>query len=251
MNKDAEQKLIRKIVDLTNELNILNPLYNFRLTRGMCIENENTSIYKYLVNEYKDIDSYIYDYIRLREIELLIGLIKENNIEGSLAEVGVFQGKISSLLNYLFPERKLYLFDTFSGFSNEQLHDSTAIKYSEKSFFQYVNKFSDTSEQLVLEKMTNRNNCIICKGAFPNTAVNIDDRFCFVSIDVDFFKSTLDSLIYFYPKIVQGGYLFIHDYNDDELHGVKYAVQQYEKKIKQKLHLVPLCDHSGTLVISK
>jgi len=99
--------------------------------------------------------------------------------------------------------------------------------------------------------MSTPENCIICKGVFPQTALNINEDFCFVSIDVDFYASTLEALKYFYPKLLHGGYLFIHDYNDDELRGVREAVYKYQDDINEKLHSVPLCDHSGTLVITK
>lgn len=43
-------------------------------------------------------------------------IIYSNNISGCVAEVGVFQGEFASVINKNFPDRKLYLFDTFEGF---------------------------------------------------------------------------------------------------------------------------------------
>ena len=40
--------------------------------------------------------------------------------------------------------------------------------------------------------------------------------FCFVLLDLDLFKSTIAALNYFYPKMIRGGYIFIHDYNNPE-----------------------------------
>lgn len=242
---------LSKIISLINDLNQKIPEYNFRLTRGMCIEKFGNSMFSYLENTLDNIDSYRYDYIRLREIELLIDEIKYKKIQGSIAEVGVYKGEISSLLNRLLPEKKIYLFDTFVGFTDELLSDNTAHEYTNSSFFQSIEKFADTSENVILRKMLTPENCIICKGMFPQTALNIKEDFCFVSIDVDFFVSTLEALKYFYPKLLCGGYLFIHDYNDDELRGVKEAVYRYQDYINKELHSVPLCDHSGTLVITK
>ena len=52
------------------------------------------------------------DYFRYRTFELVADQLKE--LEGAAAEVGVFQGEFSMLINAKFPEKKLYLFDTFS-----------------------------------------------------------------------------------------------------------------------------------------
>lgn len=247
---DYNENLL-KIISLINNLNQKIQEYNFRLTRGMCIEKFGNSIYSHLENILDDIDSYRYDYVRLREIELLIDEIKYKNLPGAIAEVGVYRGEISAFLNKLLPEKKIYLFDTFEGFTNKLLSEDTVQEFTSDSFLHSINKFSDTSESIVLKKMSTPENCIICKGLFPQTALNIQENFCFVSIDVDFFASTLEALKYFYPKLLCGGYLFIHDYNDDELKGVKEAVYKYQENLNEELHSVPLCDHSGTLVIAK
>lgn len=247
---DYNEELL-KILSLINNLNQKIQDYNFRLTRGMCIEKFGNSMYPYLENIPDDIDSYRYDYVRLREIELLIDEVKNKNLQGAIAEVGVYRGEISAFLNRLLPEKKIYLFDTFTGFTDKLLSENTAHEFTDNSFFQSIKKFANTSESIIIEKMSTPENCIICKGVFPQTALNIHEDFCFVSIDVDFFASTLEALKYFYPKLLRGGYLFIHDYNDDELRGVKEAVYKYQDNLNEKLHIVPLCDHSGTLVITK
>lgn len=101
---------LSKILSLINNLNQKDQEYNFRLTRGMCIEKFGNSMYSYLENVVDDIDSYRYDYVRLREIELLIDEIKHKNLRGAIAEVGVYRGEISAFLNKLLPEKRfIYL----------------------------------------------------------------------------------------------------------------------------------------------
>lgn len=97
---------LSKIISLINNLNQKISEYNFRLTRGMCIEKFGNSMYSYLENALEDIDSYRYDYIRLREIELLIDEIKYKKLRGAIAEVGVYRGEISAFLNKLLPKKK-------------------------------------------------------------------------------------------------------------------------------------------------
>jgi len=40
-------------------------------------------------------------------------MIYEKNLHGSVAEVGVFEGKFAKVINRIFYDRKIYLFDTF------------------------------------------------------------------------------------------------------------------------------------------
>ena len=53
-----------------------------------------------------------------------------------------------------------------------------------------------------MNKMTVPENCVIRKGLFPDTAVGLEEKFIFVSIDVDFENSTYEGLKYFYPRLV-------------------------------------------------
>lgn len=53
---------------------------------------------------------------RRKWVENFALVIHEKNILGSVAEAGVFQGEFASVINSSFPEKILYLFDTFEGF---------------------------------------------------------------------------------------------------------------------------------------
>ena len=55
------------------------------------------------------------DYARFATLELLIEEVKKLDVcrEAAVAELGVFKGKTASCINRNFPDRKLYLFDTF------------------------------------------------------------------------------------------------------------------------------------------
>src|SRR4029079_18426640 len=67
----------------------------------------------------RNIDRNYMDYIRLSTLELVAYEIDRNNILGSVAELGVYKGKFARYINQLFPNRKLYLFDTFMGFDEK------------------------------------------------------------------------------------------------------------------------------------
>jgi uncharacterized protein YjgD (DUF1641 family) len=197
-------------------------------------------------SEYKEYD----DYVRYKVLELLAQEILNNNLEGSIAELGVFKGDFAKIINRLFPQKTLYLFDTFEGFHQEEAKHDVENNYAKKAFLDKCNYFKDTNIEIVMDKMQYKDKCIVRKGYFPQTTNEIEDRFSLVSIDVDLYEPIYNGLEYFYPRLVEGGYILLHDYNNKEFLGVKKAVKKYEEEYG-KLKKVPLCDQGGTLVITK
>ncbi|MDR3334041.1 MAG: TylF/MycF family methyltransferase [Treponema sp.] len=72
------------------------------------------------------------DHVRHSSLRLITEEIRERNIEGAVAELGVFKGDFAKRLNIAFPDRKLYLFDTFDGF-DEQCHYHEIIAMNKPS----------------------------------------------------------------------------------------------------------------------
>lgn len=181
--------------------------------------------------------------MRSSSLELVANEIRENNISGSVSELGVFRGEFAKLINLAFPDRKFYLFDTFEGFDEKDVKIEGNIKVN-------TGDFSKTNVEVVLNKMKYRDNCIIKKGYFPQTAEDVDDTFAFVSIDVDLYEPTYKGLCYFYPRLSRGGYIFIHDYNDGTRYTrVKEAVKKY--CFDNGIAYFPLSDNCGSVIIMK
>jgi O-methyltransferase len=63
------------------------------------------------------------DFCRMMTIRLASERIMHRQVPGAIAELGVYKGEMAAVLNRLFPDRKLYLFDTFEGFSENDLAD--------------------------------------------------------------------------------------------------------------------------------
>jgi len=184
-----------------------------------------------------------WEYIRYSTLELSAHEIIDNKIEGNVAELGVYKGTFASKINQLFPDRKLYLFDTFEGFDNVDVD-------KEKKIGEYTHRdFSDTSVLNVLDRMKYKDKCIIKKGFFPDTAKDIDDIFCFVSLDVDLYQPSYEGLKFFYPRLSRGGYIFVHDFNNSNYKGVRKAVQKF--CAEEKIPYIPMTDTTGTVVIAK
>lgn len=187
------------------------------------------------------------DYVRLKSFELAVQEIRKKGIEGATAEAGVFRGEFAQFMNQAFPDRKLYLFDTFKGFDSDEARKEIRNNNCTEAF---VKAYEHTNVGLVLSKMNYPDKVIIKKGRFPDSLDNLEEIFAFVSLDMDFEESIYAGLQYFYPRLSQGGYIFVHDYNSD-LFGVQSAVDRYEKEEGISLCKVPLCDANGTLVITK
>jgi O-methyltransferase len=187
---------------------------------------------------------YAGDYVRNSSLELVAAEIAGSRVPGNVAELGVYQGDFAKLINQLFPDRKLYLFDTFEGFHRSDATTDKTLAYSSGS-----QDFSGTSIDLILKKMPYRQQCVIKKGRFPESAAGVDDVFAFVSIDADLYAPIYEGLKFFYPRLAPGGYIFVHDYNNDEYKGAREAVLRFCGE--NNIPYVPMTDTCGTAVLSK
>lgn len=158
--------------------------------------------------------------------------IYKRGIRGNVAECGVFKGDSAKFLNKFFPDRKLYLFDTFEGFSDLDLKAERALGNEEFNNSVFANSpiFDETSVSFVMKKMTYPDNVIVRKGYFPDSAEGVEDRFCFVNLDMDLYVPMLSGLQFFWDKVEPGGAMILHDYFKTELPGVKEAVEVFEKE---------------------
>lgn len=190
------------------------------------------------------------DYVRFKLLELLAEQITKCGVQGSVAELGVYQGNFAKYINALFPTRALYLFDTFEGFDAKDEQFDVENGHVESDMFDHVGRFTNTTLDLVLSKMTSPEKCIVCKGFFPETARDIEDQFALVSLDADLYKPMLAGLEYFYPRLAPGGFLMLHDYNHPKFLGVKQAVADFEKT-HGVVAKIPMPDKNGTLLITK
>ena len=88
-------------------------------------------------------------------------------------------------------------------------------------------------------------------GFFPESLEGLEERFCLVSLDADFYQTTLVGLRYFWPRLEEGGYLMLHDWGSPKLPDVAKALRDYEAELACKILAMPLCDVGGTLVLCK
>lgn len=181
--------------------------------------------------------------LRLAALKMIAVEIHDRGIGGAIAELGVYQGAFAVEMNRLFPDRSLYLFDTFSGFDQRDVAVEGEQKYSRAA----VGNFADTSVEAVRDRLPHADQAVFKVGYFPATASGLDETFAVVSLDADLYKPLYDGLCWFYPRMTRGGYIIIHDYNNSRFTGAKHAVRRFCEE--QQLFVVPLSDLHGTGII--
>ena len=178
--------------------------------------------------------------IRGGVFELLADRLEK--IPGDFAELGVYQGEFAARINSRFPERTLYLFDTFEGFDARDMAAETGYSRA------VTGDFADTSVELVLSKLCAPEKTVIRKGYFPETAEGLEATFAFVSLDADLYEPTFNGLEWFYPRMASGGVLLLHDYESARFSGVRAAVDAYEQAYGPLL-LLPVGDLHGSVMV--
>ncbi len=229
---DIEVKAPAEIPDMQFDYLYIGVLTYYRqvraLLKSMGIPDEK------IIGRYVEVPTYA----RIECLKSIRTLLDEDGVEeGAVAELGVYRGDFAKEINKVFPDRALYLFDTFEGFTAEDCDMEMEKGYMDKNRTGY---FSNTTEQVVMDKMKYPSMCRICKGMFPDSALQIDDVFCFVNLDADLYAPTLAGLEFFYPRLVKGWILLIHDYFSKAFYGVKDAVKEYCDK--NEIKYLPIGD---------
>ncbi|MBR0353197.1 MAG: class I SAM-dependent methyltransferase [Oscillospiraceae bacterium] len=179
------------------------------------------------------------DYVRLKTLEAIC--MRLEGVKGAAAELGVNKGGFARWISELLPDRTLFLFDTFSGFDPQESADcGEGFKEAHRK----------AAAEKVLAVLPHPEQAVIRRGLFQETAQGLEEeRFALVSLDADLEESTLAGLRFFFPRMREGGYMLLHDWNNPKLPGVKRALERFEAEYG-RLQAVPLCDVNGTLVIT-
>lgn len=242
--KEGFERLKEVSHSLYKNLNICKYIHTKRNEYDLIDEVMRISRGRYADEEYID------EYFRFRTFELLAAELKRKNVRGAVAELGVFKGVFSVLINDIFEDRKIYLFDTFEGFDEKEAEYELKSGRCDETF---IEAHKQSGEETVKKNLLHPEQAVVCKGYFPASIPSYvyNEHFAFASIDVDFEESTYQGIKFFYPRLSEGGALFIHDYHTSYLEGVEIAIRRYEKDMDVELRCVPIADRAGTLIVLK
>lgn len=144
------------------------------------------------------------------------------NLPGEFAECGVYRGGTSYLLALMLREtdKSLYLFDSFRGLPKT---DGERDKWFSEG------EFGEARVEDVKELLSGFEERVeIIPGWIPQTFAGLEDQsYAFVHLDLDLYRSTLDSCEYFYPRLLPGGVLLFDEYGFAAARGEKDAVDEY------------------------
>ena len=183
---------------------------------------------------------------RVATMRLLAEQIREENIPGDVAELGVFRGDFAALINAAFPDRTIHLFDTFEGFPAQDVEIEQAQGLSRAK----AGDFSETAADMVEQRLPHPGRAEFHRGYFPATFNGCEEKtFAFVSVDADLYAPTAAALPLFFDRLSPGGVLLIHDVNSTQFSGAGKAVREF--CAERGLLPMPVCDLHGSVVLRR
>ena len=157
-------------------------------------------------------------------------------LQGDFVECGVNRGFFSTtVMTYIDfksrPDRKFYLFDTFSGLVPEQ------IKVTDKAAHRRL--YPDCYE-FVVDSFLSYSNVVIVKGVVPETLSTVEiNKVAYLSIDMNCAEPEVAALKYFWPKIVKGGIVVLDDYAYSGYQAQKDRADEFARSVNTQILSLP------------
>lgn len=135
------------------------------------------------------------------------------HLNGDIVEAGVGEGWSAEVICEAKGDKTLHLFDTFEGLPESMF---SPIDASTVTARQHMGPgMYEASLETVKEKLREYKNVHYYPGIFPETAKPIEHKaFAFIHLDLDLYKSTLEALKFFHPRLVPGGIIISHNYTN-------------------------------------
>jgi hypothetical protein len=145
---------------------------------------------------------------------ILLQSVIMNCLPGDVVETGVYTGGSTSVMMKVLMEfdncnRKLYVFDSFKGLPNVNEKDGFLADVAGG----YAAEEGVFIENLKSVAAWDNSRIVISKGWFNETLMKSPvQKIALLRLDGDLYSSTMDALVAFYPKLMDGGYIYIDDF---------------------------------------
>ncbi len=155
------------------------------------------------------------------------------HVPGAMAECGVYNGATAFFMARSTAAagapRSLHLFDSFEGLSPPGARDGTYWSAGQMAM----------SEEAARQSLAGFQGVTLHRGWIPERFQDVEsERFAFLHIDVDLYQPTLDTLEFFYPRIVAGGVIVCDDYGFTSCPGATSAMDEFMRdKPESIIHL--------------
>ena len=191
----------------------------------------------------KKIDGSIINHEQIGSLVHYLLDVIENNIEGDVVEFGCYVGESSKYLMKTLLEtnsqKKLYVYDSFEGLPE-------LSKWEEGTGWR-AGTLKSTEEILISNfQQNNLPTPIIHKDWFKNVPEDkIPEKISFAFLDGDFYDSIYDSLSKIFDKVTDGGYICFHDYDRNDLPGVRAAIEDLFREKGVEYTVLEVCPQLG------
>ena len=176
---------------------------------------------------------------RMSELINAVNYIVKNNIQGDIAECGVWRGgsmmiTALTLLSHGDTSRCLYLYDTFEGMSApngcDLSYDGTPaavqLQNDPKGTGIWCYASIEDVRTNILSTGYPPEKIFLIKGKVEETIPqSLPKSLALLRLDTDWYESTKHELNYLYPLVNKNGFLFIDDYGHWQ--GARKAVDEY------------------------
>jgi hypothetical protein len=145
-------------------------------------------------------------------------------VPGELWEMGVYMGGSAGLIGRLLPEKTLRLFDSFEGVSEPGEKDAPSVEIPIEGPMWKGEWPGDLRRAIINIGRA----CIVHKGWIPDTfkEVPLDAKCAFAHVDTDLYQPIKDSLEFILPRLSEGGYIVVDDFDVPRNPGVRTAIEE-------------------------
>lgn len=180
-----------------------------------------------LDKKYSMVDKYGFESIWMERDKIM-------NLEGDIIECGVYKGGMSLFLTKLFPNKKVWMLDSFElGFPVVE-----NLKYTMRDGFEDPHTkgviirdgqhgVPSSVAKSIFEEYSEKDNpnVNIVEGYVSDTMYGLNiDKISILRLDVDSYSATKERLEYFYPKVIDGGMII---FDDNGIDSARFAVEDF------------------------
>lgn len=200
---------------------------------------------------------------RVYALREAVKYVARHNIPGDIVECGVWKGGsmmvvAKTLVECGVMDRKLYLFDTFSGMSEPTEVDKDYRQVTAESMLDSAKDRKETATIWAMAPLDDvkeamratgyeQNNIVYVEGMVEDTLpARAPERISLLRLDTDWFESTYHEMQHLFPRLSVGGVLLIDDYGHWQ--GARQAVDKYlaENNVRILLNRI---DYTGRIAV--
>jgi len=203
------------------------------------------NINKILSFKNKKLDPSIVNSDQIKNVVLYLADAIESKLKGDVVELGCYLGETSKYIAKTIEEsksgKKYYVYDSFEGLPDlSKFEEGTGWKP----------RTLNTTEDVFISnfELNDVPLPIITKSWFKDIKnKELPDKICFAFLDGDFYTSIFESLEKIYDRVVDGGYILVHDYKRPDLPGVEAAILEYFRLNNLELNIIEACEQLAVI----